>query len=85
MFWHILCINWISITYFTSHIEFKSHHILLIKLAINLKNLSYDVIIIRTLLIIIVFIIKRGRQCKAERESDLHPISPKTPAYNTNL
>ena len=32
-------------------------------------------------LIIIIIIIKKGRQCKAEREwSDIHPISPKTPA-----
>ena len=31
-------------------------------------------------IIIIVVIIKKGRQCKAERESDVHPIGPKTPA-----
>ena len=30
--------------------------------------------------IIIIIIIKNGRQCKAERESGIHPISPKTPA-----
>ena len=29
---------------------------------------------------IIIIIIIRGRQCKAERESDIHPISPKTQA-----
>ena len=29
---------------------------------------------------IIIIIIKKGWQCKAERESDIHPISPKTPA-----
>ena len=31
-------------------------------------------------LCIIIIIIKKSRQCKAERESDVHPISPKTPA-----
>ena len=31
-------------------------------------------------IIIIIIVIKKGRQCKAERESDIHPISPKTPA-----
>ena len=30
--------------------------------------------------IIIIIIIKKGRQCKAERVSGIHPISPKTPA-----
>ena len=30
--------------------------------------------------IIIIIIIKSGRQCKAEGESGIHPISPKTPA-----
>ena len=30
--------------------------------------------------IIIIIIIKKDRQCKAERESDVHPISPKPPA-----
>ena len=30
------------------------------------------------IIIIIIIIIKKGRQCKAE--SDVHPISPKTPA-----
>ena len=29
---------------------------------------------------IIDIIIKKGRQCKAARESDIHPISPTTPA-----
>ena len=29
--------------------------------------------------IFIFIIIKKGRQCKAERESGIHPISPKTP------
>ena len=28
----------------------------------------------------IIIIVKKGRQCKAERESDIHPISPKIPA-----
>ena len=28
----------------------------------------------------IIIIIKKGRQCKAERETDVHHISPKTPA-----
>ena len=32
------------------------------------------------IIIIIIIIINKGRQCKAERESDVHPISPKTPA-----
>ena len=27
-----------------------------------------------------IIIVKRGRQCKAERNSDIHPISPNTPA-----
>ena len=31
-------------------------------------------------LILVIIIIKKGRQCEAERESDIHPISPKTPA-----
>ena len=34
----------------------------------------------RIIIIIIIIIIKKGRQCKAERESDIHRISPKTPA-----
>ena len=34
----------------------------------------------RWYIIIIIIVIKKGRQCKAERESDIHPISPKTPA-----
>ena len=29
---------------------------------------------------IIIIIIRKGRQCKAERESEIDPISPKTPA-----
>ena len=32
------------------------------------------------MLVIIIIIIIKGRQCKAERESDIHPISPKTSA-----
>ena len=28
----------------------------------------------------IIIIIKKGQQCKAETESDIHPISLKTPA-----
>ena len=31
-------------------------------------------------IIIFIIIIKRGGQCKVERESNVHPISPKTPA-----
>ena len=26
-----------------------------------------------------IIIIKKGRQCKAESENDIHPIRPKTP------
>ena len=30
--------------------------------------------------LVIIIIIKKGLQCKAERESDIHPISPETSA-----
>ena len=30
--------------------------------------------------LLLLLLLKKGRQCKAERESDVHPISPKTPA-----
>ena len=32
-----------------------------------------------------IIIIKKGRQWKAERESDIHPISTKTQPHNINL
>ena len=37
------------------------------------------------LIIIIIINKKKGRQCKAERESDVHPISPKTPVPQYQL
>ena len=30
--------------------------------------------------LLLLLLLNKGRQCKAERESDIHPISPKTPA-----
>ena len=42
--------------------------------------LSYCFIHFIIIIIIIIIIIKRGWQWNAGRESDLHPISPKTPA-----
>ena len=36
------------------------------------------------IIIIIIIIIKKCRSARP-RESDVHPISPKTPAHNTNL
>ena len=44
--------------------------------------------LVNFIIIIIIIIIKNGRQRKAERESDIHPISPKSaaPQYQvTNL
>ena len=37
------------------------------------------------IIIIAIIIIEKGRQCKAERDSDIHPISPKTPAPQYQL
>ena len=41
----------------------------------NLSKIYFIIIII-----IIIIIIKKGWHCKAEKESDIHSISPKNPA-----
>ena len=44
-------------------------------IACRINTIEFIIIIIN-----IINIIKIGRQCKAERESDIHRISPKTTA-----
>ena len=52
----------------------------LAKECIVYSRLIIIIIIIIIVIIIIIIIIKRGRRCKAGRESDLHPISLTTPS-----
>ena len=51
----------------------------LVEKQIAKNKINKKIFIIIITIIIITIIIKKGQQCKAGR-SDIHPISPKTPA-----